>query len=121
MAINTIKQRIEAVFESQIGRAAKDDGPELGGQPLSAPTAPTPVSCTTPTSLVNFFPQDELWDIIYSDSIHPHGLPEAHFIAASQIHDIEAGRFSNQSIDVPNAHWLVYQTGPQITLSKGYY
>lgn len=32
---------------------------------------------------------DELWDIIYSDSIHPHGLPEAHFIAASQIHDIE--------------------------------
>jgi len=32
---------------------------------------------------------DELWDIMYSDSIHPHGLPEAHFIAASQIHDIE--------------------------------
>ena len=26
---------------------------------------------------------------MYSDSIHPHGLPEAHFIAASQIHDIE--------------------------------
>lgn len=35
------------------------------------------------------FWQDELWDIMYCDSIHPHGLPEAHFIAASQIHDIE--------------------------------
>jgi hypothetical protein len=40
-------------------------------------------------NLWRFFPQDELWDIIYSDSIHPHGLPEAHFIAASLIHDIE--------------------------------
>ena len=35
------------------------------------------------------FRQDELWDIMYSASVHPHGLPEAHFIAASQIHDIE--------------------------------
>jgi len=57
-----------------------------------------------PKALV-FFPQDELWDIIYSDSIHPHGLPEAHFIAASQIHDIEV----QQGSIIPNCWFSSHQ------------
>ena len=33
---------------------------------------------------------DDLWDMIYHSSLHANGLPESYFIAAAQIHDIEA-------------------------------
>jgi len=64
-----------------------------------------------------FFPQDELWDIIYSDSIHPHGLPEAHFIAASQIHDIEVQLpqvFGSVATKDPPSQFFLQERDPYI-------
>lgn len=33
---------------------------------------------------------DDLWADVYDEKLHPHGLPLTNFIAAAQIHDIEA-------------------------------